>query len=440
MKKLEARKLLHKMVGNTLWQIVDKVLRLVAGLVVGVWVARYLGPTDFGQLNYAIAFVSLFGFIADGGMQSVIIRELVHRDGQRAHIVSSALALRLLGAFIAILIAISMVKVLRHNDPDSVLLVEIISLLLIPQAWDVIDYEHQARLHSRPIVLTRAISFVLFSLFKIILILAHAGLSYFAWAVVGEAALSAVTMSFLPEARRSLTGFVSVRWAEVKYLLLTCWPLMIAGLSVMLYMRIDQLMLGQMLGDRAVGTFSAAVRVSESWYFLPGAVISSVAPALTVTLRDSEQRFRQRLLSVTTLVCWMAVAIALVLSVTSRQVIGFLYGKNYADAGSVLIIHAWAGVFVSLGVASGPWFINHGILKLRMAQTIAGAGTNIVMNLLLIPRFGVTGAASATLLSQAISAFVFNAFSARTRPLLVIQAKSLLLPLSVMSWQRHRHN
>lgn len=427
LKRLEARHLLHKVIGNTLWQLIDKVLRLGMGLLVGVWVARYLGLRNFGLLNYAIAFVSLFGTFADGGMQAVIVRDLVHRGAERPTIVSSALAMRLCGAVFAIVLACFAVSRLRPDDPQSLTMVFIVSLSLVFQAWDVIDYEHQSRLDSRPIVATRAISFAVFSLFKVILILAHAGPAWFAWAVAGEAALSAGIMRTLPEARRTWTGLARVRWSEIRYLLRTCWPLTVAGVSVMLYMRIDQVMLGQMLGDRAVGTFSAAVRVSESWYFLPAAVLSSVAPALTATMRQSEDGYRRKLLYVSKVLCWMAIGVALILSVGSRQVIAFLYGRNYADAAAVLVIHAWAGVFVSLGVASGPWFVNGGLLTLRMIQTVAGAVVNIAMNLVMIPSFGVVGAAWSTLVSYAISAFVINAFSARTRPIFVIQLRALVL-------------
>src|ERR1035441_2523064 len=123
----------------------------------------------------------------------------------------------------------------------------------------------------------------------------------------------------------------------------------------MLYMRIDQVMLGQMLGDREVGIFSAAVRISESWYFVPMAILSAMAPALIMTQSESHQLYEARLLRLARLLCWMAIIMALLLSICSRQIIVFLYGPSYAAASPVLAIHAWAGVFVALGVAAGPW-------------------------------------------------------------------------------------
>jgi PST family polysaccharide transporter len=425
--RLPGRPLLQRVIGNTAWQVADKVLRLGAGLLVSIWVARYLGPDRFGLLNYAIALVALFGCLADGGMQSVIVRELVERSGQRAQIVASALALRVMGALVAVSLTMLAAQYLRPNDPLSRTMIFVISLSLLAQAWDVIDYEHQARLDAQPVVLARAVSFFVFSSLKIVLIILGAPITAFAWLVTGEAVLSAVIFRLLPNARSTLDGKGKASWREVAYLIRTCWPLAVAGLSVMLYMRIDQVMLGQMLDDRFVGTFSAAVRISESWYFLPIAVLSSVSPALTLTMKDSQERYVEKLRRVTKMLCWLSIAMALVVSMASKPIIHILYGNAYADASRVLVVHAWAGVCVSLGLAGGPWFVNGNLLKLRMLQTIGGALINVLLNLYAIPRHGIVGAAWATLISQACSAVVFNAFSARTRPVLGIQLRAIFL-------------
>jgi PST family polysaccharide transporter len=412
-------------VGNTLWQLVDKVLRLVMGLLIGIWIARYLGPGRFGLLSYSIAFVGLFAAVADGGMQTVIVRELLQRKDHRSRILQSALILRVCATAAATFLATGLGILARPGDHDAHLMIFIISLSLLPQAWDVIDYDHQSRLESRTVVVTRTISFLVFSVCRIMLVLGSAGLVWFAWMVVGEAALSAAFMRALPHARLTLGRRPRANWTEIRHLLRTCWPLAIAGLSVMLYMRIDQVMLGEMLGDRAVGTFSAAVRVSESWYFIPIAVMASVGPALILKQQESELAYRRELQRVARLLCWLSIGVALLISISARRLISVLYGAGFADAAPVLLIHAWAGIFVSLGVAAGPWFVNADLLRHKMVQTLAGAAVNIAMNFYLIPRFGVIGAACSTLVSYAISAVLFNALSATTRPVFVIQARAL---------------
>ena len=127
------------------------------------------------------------------------------------------------------------------------------------------------------------------------------------------------------------------------------------------------------------------------------------------------------------LMFWIGVAAAVVFTLSSEALIDLLYGDSYRGAGQVLTIHAWAGAFASLGVASGPWFVNSGMLKFRMAHTMAGAALNIGFNLLLIPQFGVGGAAVATLVSQVFTAFLFNGLMRRTWPIFALQARSILI-------------
>ena len=201
----------------------------------------------------------------------------------------------------------------------------------------------------------------------------------------------------------------------------------VAGLSVMLYMRIDQVMLAQMLGERDVGIFSAAVRISESWYFIPVSIISSVTPALVIAQAENEESYCRQLLKITRGLFWLSVAAAVILSVESKGIIELLYGAGYAESAAVLAVHAWAGIFVALGVSAGPWFVNAGFLKFRMFQTLAGAVVNILMNLVLVPRFGPVGAAYATLVSYCVAAFLVNATSQSTRPIFFIQLKALLM-------------
>jgi polysaccharide transporter, PST family len=190
-------------------------------------------------------------------------------------------------------------------------------------------------------------------------------------------------------------------------------------------MQIDQVMLGQMAGYRAVGIFSAAVRVSQSWFFVPMAAVAAAAPALTAAHQKSEHDYHRQLLAVVRSLFWMGVVAAVLISALSRDIVALLYGARYREAGTVLAIHAWAGIFATLGLSSGAWFVNAGLLKLRMVYTTVGAVVNCSLNLYAIPHFGVVGAAVSTLVSYAIAGFLMNAFDRRSRPLFKMQLRSL---------------
>jgi PST family polysaccharide transporter len=423
--RYRGRSLLRKVAENAGWQMTDKVLRAVVGLLVGVWVARYLGPKGFGSLNFAIAFTAIFQPATDLGLQAVVIRDLVRSPHRRREILGSAIVLRLLGAAVSIVLIAVCALLSRPGDMVSLGIDVAVALSFVAQAWDIIDYDYQSRMRPRPIVITRLVSLLAFAAVKVMLIMMRAPVIWFALTVSGEAAMSAVVFRRLAASAPGGLHLSAATRAEIADLLRASWPLAISALSVILYMRIDQVMLGEMLGDRAVGVFSAAVRISESWFFVPMAVVAAAAPALTAAHQSSESAYRRQLLAVVRALYWLGLAAAVLLSFSSHAVIQFLYGDGYREAGSVLAVHAWAGVFASLGLASGPWFVNAGLLRLRMVYTMIGAVVNCMLNLYAIPHYGVVGAAVSTLVSYGAAGFLLNACNRNSRPMFGMQLRSL---------------
>jgi PST family polysaccharide transporter len=418
--------LLQRLLGNSLWQILDKVFRMGTGVLVSAYVARYLGPGDFGLMNFAVALTALFSAVAAFGLPSIVVRDLVQRPAERASLLASALLVRLAGGGIAVALAVRIAALMRPGDLSSLEVVAVVALAALPQAWDVIDYDYQSRMQARPIVIVRSISFAASAALRVGLVLLGAPLLGFAWAIVLEAALNAVLMMRLIRLDGLHLRWIDASAREVRNLVKASWPLVIAGLSVSVYMRIDQVMLGAMLGDTGVGIFSAAVRISEALYFLPVAVAASVAPALTAAHSRSQIDYERRFLQVTRLLVWLAIAVALGLALLSGPIIGFLYGARYAGAAPVLAIHAWCGVLVSFGVCGTLWLTNAGHFRNQMFQTMAGAGMNVALNLLLIPRAGVVGAAIASCAAQVTSAVLWNLVQPATRRLFRLQLAALL--------------
>ena len=434
-RRLSGRHLLQKAIGNTGWLIADKLIRLGLGLVVGVWLARYLGPRDFGLLNFAIAFVTLFSTFSNLGLQGIIVRDLVTNPQRRLTLLGSSLLLRLVGSAIAVILAALVINLLRPDDPESLRVVTVVALMLLPQAWDVIDFDYQARIDARPIVIIRGVSFVVFSILKVLLIITRGTVVEFAWATTGEIVMSAALMTAYAGAHGTLPRLTDATLRELGHLLRTCWPLMATSLSVVLYWRIDQVMLGQMSGDAGVGVFSAAVRVSEVWYFIPVAVSGSAAPILAAVFQRSRAEFLRKLGDVMHIMVTVGFAVALALTVFARQVVVALYGPRYLDAAPILAIHSWAGVFVAIGVLSSNWYINTGHLRYSMYQTFAGAVCNIALNSVLIPRYAGTGAAIATVVSQIVSATLLNALAPQSRELFRTQLLSCLPRVARKAWQ-----
>ena len=196
-------------------------------------------------------------------MQTVAVRELVRRPQERAAILGSALVLRLVAGAVSIVLAMGATVLMRPGDHEAAVVVLIVSAIALPRAWDVIDYDYQARIEARPVIIARNVSFIAFTILRPLMVLAHASLNDFAVALTGEAVLATVLLLRRWRADGLTIGVRSAKWAELRYLVVTTWPLVIAGLSMVVYMRIDQLMLASMMGDAGVGLFSAAIKISK---------------------------------------------------------------------------------------------------------------------------------------------------------------------------------
>jgi PST family polysaccharide transporter len=241
----------------------------------------------------------------------------------------------------------------------------------------------------------------------------------------GEIALGAIALVFAYRlAGGRITSWRSTKKRAVR-LLGQGWPVIFSGLAIMVYMRLDMVMLKMMKGDYAVGLYAAATRVSEVWYFIPMAIVSSVSPAI-MRAKDNPDLFYSRLRKLFSLMTLSACVIGSIMALASHAIIRLLYSSSYSGASSVLAVHIWASIFVFLGVAQSPWNLAKDMLKFSLYWTALGAVINIAMNLYLIPKYSAMGAAISTVVSYAVAGVFANILSARTRPIFYMQMKSFL--------------
>lgn len=412
---------------NTSWLFSEKILRMVVGLFVGIWVARYLGPEQFGLFSYAQSFVGLFLAFATLGLDGIVIRELVKDENRRDELLGTAFWLKLMGAFAVLLLLFSAVP-FTSNEGETNLLIFIIASATIFQSFNVVDMYFQSKVLSKYVVYTNMVSLLFSSIIKIILILSEASLLAFAWVVLFDSfILSAGFVYYL--FKHTDVDFRHLKFNAVtaKVLLKDSWPLILSSIVISVYMKIDQVMIKEMLDSEAVGHYAAAVRLSEAWYFIPMVISASLFPAIVKAKKVSEALYYARLQKLYDLMVWMALAIALPMTFMSDLLIELLYGIAYSEAAAVLMIHIWAGVFVFLGVASGKWFVAENLQLLSMWRTFFGILVNVLLNIFLIPQYGITGAAFATLISQVVAAYLFDVFYYKTRSMFYMKTKSLLL-------------
>lgn len=411
---------------NTSWLMAENILRLVAGLVVGVWVARYLGPQQFGVFSYALAFTAIFAGIAKLGLDEILIREIVNKPEKLEVYMGTAFWLKMLGALLVMAILAIAIQ-FSSNDSTTNMYIFIVASGLVFQSFEVIDFYFRSQVLARFVSICKVVQLILSSLVKIVLILNGAKLFWFVLVILFDAITLSISffIAYFIHKKNNFYKYFDLHTA--KKLLKNSWPLIFSSLVVMIYMRIDQIMVKEILGEHEVGVYSAAIKLSEIWYFIPILISSSLFPSILNAKKVSKTFYYQRLQNLYFLVVWLSIPLALATTFLARPIILMLYGDAFIEGGQVLMIHVWTGVFVSLGVSSGKWLLAENLVMLSFWRTFCGLLINLVLNYFMIPKYGINGAAVATLISQVIATYVYDFFNSKTREMFWMKTKALLM-------------
>lgn len=415
----------NRILKNTGYLFSEKVFNLVFSTLVGIYVARYLGPNDYGLLQYSISFISIFIAFATLGTNQIVIRDLVRYPEKETDILGTTFLLMIISGFIFVIIAIIIGFILNTDSTTRILLI-ICSSTLIFQAFQVFDYWFQAKILSKYSSLVRSVSQIISSILKLIFILIGLNVVYLSLPILLVGLINGILWYFF--FHRVRDG--SINWNfDRQYavrLIKDTWPLILAGLSVAVYMRIDQIMLKNMVDSVAVGNYAVAVKLSELWFFIPLTITSSVFPVLVKDRNFDNVKYYNRLQYLFDFMAGLALVIAIPITYFSNDIILLIFGSDYLLAGEVIAIHILGGVFVTLGVTRSNWIINENLQIYGMIFTLTGAILNIILNLLLIPEFGVEGAAISTIISQGFSAWILAICFGKTRNIFLMQSRSIL--------------
>ena len=399
--------------------------RVLLSFFVSILVIRYLGPDNFGLLSYAISFYGLFTALSVLGLESISIRELVKHPDKRDKLLGSVFGLRLIGG--AITLAIIIIVLLSTGESyDTSLLIIVISSSVIFQSFSVVDYYFRSKVEAKYSVYVLSSSVLISAVIKLLMVYWKVPLIYFAVIYSFEFLVAAVGFLMVYKKRGlKISGWKFDKLLSVE-LLKDSWPLILSGLVVSIYMKIDQVMIKNMLNNEQVGYYAAAVRLSEAWYFIPIAITNSLFPAIVHAKNISEEFYNNRMQKLYDMLAWLSIAIALPVSFFSKEIILILLGNTYASSAPILTIYIWAGVAVFLGVASSQYLINENYTKLSFFRTFIGMIINVILNFILIPVYGIIGAAVATLISYSLATFSIVFFK-KTNKQFIMMLKSVLL-------------
>lgn len=421
--KVKAKK---KIIFNSFWVIFDKIIRMLGGLVVGIWVSRYLGPYNFGKINYAGSIIAVCLPLVNMGMNNLVLTDMIKKRDQ-GEILFTSLMLKLMSGSIMFL-GIFLFSLTMHDDHLTRVILIILSLQCILQSQDIFDLFNQSRTESRNTVIAKSSAYIVINIIKAVALIVGFDLVFFAWLTVSETILGTIILLFFyfRVSKQKISNWVFNKKFAVE-LLARSWPLIISDIFIVFYMRLDQLMLKSQVGYTEVGRYSAVVRISEMPYFLASAICISVYPSIIRLREKSEQEFLhgfQRLFNILTTI---SVGIAIVVTIFANDITHTLYGAKYQGIGPILAVHIWTGVFVFLGVGASNWFFVNNFQRYILIFTVIGLSCNVVLNFVLIPKYLSLGSAIATLVSQMFAAVVANSFVKKTRPIFWMQIRSFLV-------------
>jgi O-antigen/teichoic acid export membrane protein len=393
---------------NTSWMFAEQMLRMVAGLLVGIWVARYLGPEQFGLFSYAVAFAALFGSLAKLGLDGIVVRDLVRNPELRDVYLGTAFWLKMIGAgFMLSTIAVAMH--FTTSDDTTKLYIFIIACGSVFQAFEVIDFYFQSKVLSKFVSICRLTQLFISSFLKLYLIYTDAELLSFVLVGVFDQATLAVTLLVVSRKEKIINSLKCFESRIAIKLLSESWPLVLSGLVLMVQARVDQLFIKNILGNVEVGYYSSALRIVEVFNFVPVILVNSLFPSIINSKDISMDLYLKRLSQLYRLMTVVFLFFAIPIFCFGEKIVNLLYGKEYFAAGILLSYMSIRLFFGFFGVVRSAFLVAEKLSMYNMWTMVFGALLNIILNFLLVPIYHSIGAVLAFCISFILSTFLIDA-------------------------------
>ena len=408
---------------NLSWMFFARILSLVITFVATAYIARNLGPSNYGELSYALSFIGLFAFLSSLGVEQILYRELIKYPEKRNTYLGSALFIKVIASILTAALAIVSAYFLSPEDVSFVL-ISILSLTFICGSFSLLSYEFQADAKSKYPSIYAIFVVIILNILKIIVIYFDQGVIYLAGVVLLEPILYSVIYIHL---RRKYYGglrLLQVSFETVKQLLRDSFPLIFASAFFMIYARIDQVMLKNIMGAEYVGLYDAAVKMSEISYFIPNIIVLALFPAIINAKKIASELYFSRIRKLLLTLIAISIAIALATTLLSRQLTLLIFGDGFINTIPVLEIYVWSNIGSAINL-----LIQHVLIAENMTTSVSvtiffGMIANVILNIYLIPLYGMSGAAVASLIAYLIPSvslllfkksrtLIFNLFKVR---------------------------
>ena len=404
----------NKEVKNAGWLIGGKILQMAISLVVGVITARYLGPSNYGLIGYGTAYVSFFAAFCSLGLNSVIIKDFIDNPHEQGEAIGSAIVMRIISSLLSSIMIVSFVAVVDKGETVTIAVVALCSVGTIFHVFETFNFWFQAQYKSKITSIATFLAYVITALYKIILLILGKDVRWFAFSTSVDYIVVAVFL-FLAY---KMHGGERIRFSlkKSKSLLKVSYNYILSAVMISVYGQTDKLLLKHMLDESAVGYFTIATTICTMWVFVLQAIVDSMYPTILRLKSENYEQYERKNRQLYAIVFYVSCFVSVAFLIFGDFGVKLLYGEAYLPASSVLKVVSWYTAFSYLGVARNAWIVSEG--KQKYLKYIYGAAAilNVVMNLLLIPRMGTIGAATATLITQILTSIILPIMFKELRP------------------------
>lgn len=415
----------HSAIKNAGWLVSGKIIQMVINLFIGLLTARYLGPANYGLINYGTAYTTFFASLCTLGINSVIVKEFVDQPGKEGQILGTSLCLRAASSIFSAITITGISLLLDAGEPETQIVVALCSIGVVFHIFELFNYWFQSRLQSKKTAIAALAAYSITAAYKVLLLVLDKPVTYFALATSVDYICIAVILLFFYF--RDHGSRLSFSWSYGKKLLKKSCHYILSGLMVAVYAQTDKLMMKHMIGETEIGYYSTALSVCNMWCFILSAIITSLSPIIMQAHKDGSKRYGQLNRILYAIVFYISAAVSVLFMLFGDWIIPLLFGAAYAPASLPLKILTWQTAFSYLGVARDIWVVCEEKQKYLKYIYVSAAAANVALNLLFIPLWGAAGAAFASLVAQIVTVMVAPFFIKGMRENSIMMLDAILL-------------
>ena len=406
---MEEKNLKKRFVSNASWQMAQQIYSMILSLIIGSISARYLGPNNYGLLNYGESLISLMATLTGLGLDEVIMNELVMKKDKTGTLIGTALVMRLLASIVGVFAVAAIIITLEPGNKLLWVITILQTFQLFGNLYYVFNYWFQVELKSKYVSIAYIIGLTVSGVWRVVILMKNASVEFFAMtaSIQGIVVLLIVAACFFSISHEKLHFEKNV----AKELIRKSYHFIISGIAIMIYMQMDKVMIGKMLGEEQLGYSSAASKVANLWIFVPRALINSARPLIIEGKKIDEEKnsnseYKNRLVKAVFGISMLGLFVGLCFTFFGWIPVRVLYGTAYSSAVPVLAILIWSTSLSQLGTINGIWIVTEGYNRLLKYTVWMGAFVNLALNYILIRIYGITGAAIATFMAQFTVQFI----------------------------------